>query len=190
MTVDKTTPDLGIGDGQLLQSRVIENFGRMLEMALEDRLTGYVRIESGDALVLDTGERGVITFEDGVPMVAYHAGRDVAGERALATLSTLGPFRVDVYALESARLATIHADRALSIPPGRPAERLAGDPGLARRTRAAAPEDRLEATRRDDDDALAAFLADEERIEAIREQAREEAERRAAAWGFTDALEE
>ncbi len=191
MTVDKATPpDLGIGEGQLLQSRVIETFGPILETALTDRLTGYIRIESGDALVLNTGERGVITFEDGVPMVAYHAGRDVAGERALSTLSTLGPFRVDVYALEAARLATIHADKTLSIPPGRPAERLAGDPELARRTRTVAPESRLEATRRDDEDALAAFLADEERIAAIREQAREEAEQRASDWGFSDALEE
>ncbi len=191
MTADGATPPgLGIGEGRLLQSRVIEDFGPLLESVLADRLTGYIRVEAGDALVLDTDERGVITVENGIPMVAYHAGADVAGEQALASLSTLGPFRVDVYALASDRLAAVHADERLAIPPGRPAERLAGDPELARRTRSAAPTERLETTRRDDEDALAAFLEDEEQIESIRKQAREEAERRAATWGFDDALGE
>jgi hypothetical protein len=69
-----------------------------------------------------------------------------------------------------------------------PAERLAGDPGLAARTRAAAPDERLD-DRAGSGSAVEAFLADESKIEAIREQAREEARRRAAEWGLSEALD-
>jgi hypothetical protein len=66
-----------------------------------------------------------------------------------------------------------------------PAERLAGDQSLADRTREAAPADR-----RDDDetDPVAAFLDDEAKVDAIREQARTEARRRAEEWGLDDEL--
>ncbi|TKX85377.1 hypothetical protein EXE43_13970, partial [Halorubrum sp. SS5] len=60
---------------------------------------------------------------------------------------------------------------------------------LAERTREAAPDERLR-DGADEDDAVAAFLADDERIDAIREQARAEARDRAAEWGLDDALDE
>ncbi|ESP88090.1 hypothetical protein K933_10382, partial [Candidatus Halobonum tyrrellensis G22] len=75
----------------------------------------------------------------------------------------------------------------LRVAPGAPARDVADDSELARRTREAAPADRG-----DDDagahDALASFLADEEQVEAIREQARAEAESRAREWGLSDQL--
>jgi hypothetical protein len=65
-----------------------------------------------------------------------------------------------------------------------PAERLAGNPALADRTRRLADEpDPAE-----DDGAVAAFLEDEAAIRDIRETARGEAESRAEEWGFEDAL--
>ena len=63
------------------------------------------------------------------------------------------------------------------------------DAGLAARTREAAPDERL-GDGADEDDAVAAFLADDDRIDAIREQARSEARDRAAEWGLDDALAE
>jgi hypothetical protein len=71
----------------------------------------------------------------------------------------------------------------LRVPPEAPADRLAGDPALAERTRRAAPSWRAEDTGRDTG-AVVAFLEDEEKVEAIRKQAREEAEQRAEEWNF------
>jgi hypothetical protein len=78
-----------------------------------------------------------------------------------------------------------------------PAERLAGDPDLAARTRAKAPDDRVRESPGGDSDsdevaqqsAVEAFLEDEGKIEAIREQAREEARERAAEWGLDEVCE-
>lgn len=67
-----------------------------------------------------------------------------------------------------------------------PADRLAGDPALADRTRAAAPVDRDAVA---NGDPVNEFLGDDEKIAAIREQARAEAERRAAEWGLDEVLE-
>jgi len=39
-------------------------------------------------------------------------------------------------------------------------------------------------------DAVEAFLADEQKVEAIRERAREEAAERAEEWGFEDLAED
>jgi len=74
------------------------------------------------------------------------------------------------------------------VPPGMPAARLAGDPDLAERTRAAAPADRTDEAAPDGTDPLAAFLADDERVAAIQAEAREEARERAAEWGLADEL--
>jgi len=76
-----------------------------------------------------------------------------------------------------------------------PAERLAGDPDLAARTRERAPDERVtdgkpESPATDEGmDAVEAFLEDEGKIEAIREQARTEARERAQEWGLTDVEE-
>ncbi len=189
MTRPDREPPLGLGDGRLLQSRVIDEFETILETVLQEQITGYVRVEPGKTLILDAEERGVITFTDGIPMAAYHAGVDVAGDQALSKLSTLGPFRVELYAVSESRLTAIHNDHSLLVPPGRPAERLAGDPQLAERTRAMAPEQRLEQARQESEDALTAFLEDQSRIKELREQAQTEAKRRAKQWGLDSELE-
>jgi hypothetical protein len=173
--------------GDLVRSRVVSDPAVALESVLDRELTGYAVFEPQDALLLDRGTTGVITFEDGVPMLAYDVESDAGGTDALADLAMPGPYRVELYELEPADLSTAHEASALSVPPGTPAERLAGDHELADRTRAAAPDDRL---RTDDDPAspVEAFLADEEKIAAIREQARDEAARKADEWGFEDQL--
>ncbi|PSQ58333.1 MAG: hypothetical protein BRD23_07340, partial [Halobacteriales archaeon SW_9_67_25] len=60
------------------------------------------------------------------------------------------------------------------------------DTDLAARTRDTAPPEWVERESSPDEgtSAVEAFLDDEERITEIRERAREEAERRAAEWGF------
>lgn len=65
---------------------------------------------------------------------------------------------------------------------------LAGDDALAERTCEAAPAERRDAS--GDHDALAAFLADEERVEAVRREAQAEARARAEEWGLGDHLAE
>lgn len=172
--------------GQLVRSRVVAEPATPLADALERALTGYAVLEPQEAVLLDGDAVGVLTFEDGVPVLAYHPGTDRGGAAALADLAQPGPFSVELYRLDDADLAPAHEVDALRVAPGVPAERLGGDPALADRTRAAAPDDRVGAT---DADPVASFLADEERVAAIREQARAEAERRAEEWGLDDALE-
>jgi hypothetical protein len=67
-----------------------------------------------------------------------------------------------------------------------PAERLAGDGELADRTRSIADVADDEHESGGDLDAVEAFLADEEKVEAIQERAREEAAQRAEEWGFEE----
>ncbi len=175
-------------DGRLLQSRAVGSIEPILTTALDRSLTGFARIEPGETLLSETTDRGVLTFADGIPMAAYHTGADAVGERALAELSTLGPYHIDLYTLPADRLQSVHATDRLLVPPGRPAERLAGNPTLAERTRTAASQTRIDRTREADPNTLAAFLADEERIEAIQQQAQAEAKRRAREWGLEESL--
>lgn len=182
---------MNVSGGRLLRSRVVSEFGDVLDAVLDDELTGYVRLEPADAILLDAGERGVLTFEDGVPVAAYHTDGDATGRDALSALAVPGPYRVELYELDGAALRTVHDDESVRVPPGAPAERLANDPALAARTRDVAPDyrddDPLEG--RTDQDSLAAFLDDEDRIESIRQQAREQARARADEWGLTDAVD-
>jgi hypothetical protein len=175
--------------GSLLRSRVVTNPGVTLETALDRELTGYAVIEPQDTLLLGGETRGVLTFEAGVPALAYDTATDSGGPDALGDLAVPGPYSVDLYELDPADLATAHETPELQVPPGMPAERLAGDPDLARRTREAAPSDRLaDADAETTADPVESFLADEEKIDAIQRQAREEARERAAEWGLTDQL--
>ena len=168
--------------GDLLRSRVVPVPGDLLEDALDRRLTGYATVVAGDALLLDGQGRGLLTFEDGVPVVAYHERTGRGGEAALADL-TRGPWRVELSACDPAGLAHAHAVEAWRVPPGVPAERVAAAPDLAERTRRRAPDGRI-----GDDDpdlgAVEAFLEDTDRIEQVRAEARAEAERRAREWGL------
>lgn len=174
--------------GRLQRRRVVDDLGTALEDALDAELTGYARLESRDALLLSADGAGVVTFEAGVPVVAYHTGTDAGGPPALADVAGGAPYRLELFELDAEALAPVHDVTEFLVPPGMAAERLAGDPALADRTRAAAPAERSRAVpdRRDSDQPgpVEAFLADEAKIEAIRERARREAERRADDWGF------
>lgn len=179
--------------GRLQRRRVVEDLATPLSNALDVGLTGYARLESQAELLLSSGGIGVVTFDVGVPVVAYHTGTDVGGPAALADMAVAGPYRIELFELPTATLEPVHAAADLRVPPEMPAERLAGDPDLADRTRTAAPEravtaDELPPTG-DEPGAVEAFLEDEEKIEAIQSRAREEATRRAEEWGIPDALE-
>jgi hypothetical protein len=165
---------------------VVDDAGTALEAALARTLTGYVVFEPGDALLFDETTRGVMTFEDGVPVLVYDAATDRGGSDALSELAGPGPYRIELFELPADDLAAVHETRTLRVPPTLPAERLADDAALVARTRAAAPDDRLDAA--PPDSAVEAFLADESAIEAIQQEARDEARRRADEWGLSSAL--
>lgn len=173
-----------IPDGELLRSRVVTDLAAVLEDALDRRLDGYAVVEPRDALLGDTDDSGVVTFEDGVPHLAYHVGSDRGGPPALAAIGP-GPYRLELYALDATDLAIVHESDDLRVPPGMAAERLAGAPDLAERTRRVAGTDH-----EDGRDALDAFLDDEAAIAELRENARTEAKARAEQWGFEDAVPE
>ncbi len=173
--------------GQLVRKRVVDDLGTALVNALDSALTGYARLEAQDALLLDATGVGVLTFDSGVPVVAYHTGTDNGGNAALTDIAVAGPYRLELYELTPDVLTEIHDTDELRVPPAAPAEQLTGDRDLAARTREAAPPERLNGADDTDDStsAVEAFLDDEEKIEAIQERAREEARERAAEWDFT-----
>lgn len=176
-----------IPEGDLLRSRVVTDLAPALEDALDRRLDGYAVLAPREALLGaedERDDRGVLTFEAGVPTLAYHPGTDRGGPAALADIGP-GPYRLELYALDAAHLEVAHATGSLRVPPGMAAERLAGDSALADRVRKAADEGDTET-----DGALEAFLENEAAIENIRESARSEAAARAADWGFEDAIDD
>lgn len=173
--------------GQLRKSRVVADPRATLADVLDRELSGYAVFESQESLLLDADGRGIVTFADGIPVVAYHSGTDRGGPPALADLAVPGPYHVSLFELTTEALDDVHDAKDLRVPPGMPAERLAGDPALADSTRRAAPGDRTTArTSTEDHSAVEAFLDDEEKIDAIRDQARAEAAQRAEEWGFDD----
>ena len=177
--------DFGLPDGDLVFSRVVSDASAALTAALDRRHTGYGIFTPSDALVLDDETHAVVGFRDGIPTYAC-AGTDT-GSSALAAAATPGPLRVALHACEAPPPT---ADSRLA--PDTPARRLAGDDDLATRTLEAAPDDRgvdealTVPDAGDDLNAVDAFLADEDAIARIKEQAREEAERRAREWGFDE----
>lgn len=170
-------------EGTLLRSRVVDDPGTALADALDRSLTGYAVFEPQDTLLLDSTARGVLTFRDGVPIVGYHTTSDRGGAEAIAELALPGPYRVELYELPAESLRPVHEIDTLRIPPDLPAERLAHDPALADRTRQAA-----ERGSADGCSALEAFLSDEDSIEELRTNARENARMRAEEWGLTEQL--
>ncbi|MFB6224372.1 MAG: hypothetical protein ABEH86_11955 [Haloarcula sp.] len=180
--------------GRLDKSRVVADPRDTLADVLDREMTGYAVFESQETLLLDGEGRGIITFTDGVPVLAYYTGTDRGGPPALADLAIPGPYHVSLYALAPADLETAHEASELRVPPGMPAERLGGDPALADSTRRAAPDSHLPAA--DDTEAtedgpaeqsaVEAFLDDAEKIEAIKDQARSEARERAQQWDFCE----
>lgn len=172
--------------GTLRRRRVVNDLGKPLSTVLEAEVTGYCKLETQDALLLDGEGEGIITFEAGVPMAAYHTGTQRSGTAAVGDMAVAGPYRIELRELESAALAETHETDALLIPPGLPAKQLAGDPELSSRTRELAPS-----TERQHGpaysgvtDTVESFLDDDQRIESLRTHAREEARSRATEWGF------
>ncbi|NHN42214.1 hypothetical protein G9C85_11340 [Halorubellus sp. JP-L1] len=175
--------------GDLVASRVVDDHADALADALDETLSGYVVLEPSATLLLGDDGAGVLTVRDGVPVLASHTGTGSGGASALADLAGPGPVQVEYRAVDADALAGVHdADGvdALAVPPGEPARVLAGDDALADRTRDRADPDHPGRDR--EADPLAAFLDDPERVEALREDARAEAERRAEEWGFADEL--
>lgn len=172
--------------GRLVRSRVVADPATPLADELERELTGYAVLEPQEAILLEGDGHGVLTFQAGVPVVAYHAGTDRGGPGALADLAQPGPYAADLYRLSPGDLDRVHEAEDLRVGPGTPAERLGGDPELAVRTRQAAPPDRTGGA---GPDPVVSFLEDEQKLAAIREQAREQARQRATEWGLDDALE-
>lgn len=185
MTATPNAP-LRVPAGDLLRSRVVGEAGTTLAAALDRELTGYAVFEPQDSLLGGADVAAVLTFEDGIPVLAYDAATDRGGPDALAALDATGPYRVELYELAAAAVERLHRDETCRVPPARPADRLAADPELAERTRAAAPA----ARRADERTSVEAFLADAERIDEIRAEARREAESRAAEWGLSEQLED
>lgn len=202
-----TLPDDGLLDhdvpitteGHLLKSRVVSDPRVALADVLDRKLTGYAVFEPQETLLLDAEGKGVLTFVEGVPDLAYYIGTGRGGPAALADLAMPGPYHVELYHLPDGPIGIPGDVSSFRVPPGMPAERLAGDPALAASTRRAAPAECLVSGPSKGDDraeaedggragenvgAVEAFLDDEEKIEAIREQARREAEARAVEWGF------
>ncbi|WP_410765578.1 hypothetical protein [Haloferax sp. DFSO60] len=177
-----------IPQGALLRSRVVDTPGEALERVLDEELTGYVIFEPQDALLLGSETRGVVTFEGGIPVLAYDTEQHVGGRNGLDGFAVTGPHRVSVHEVAGDDLAEAHETTEFQIPPGEPARVLAGDDALADRTRELAPESRRDDGR--DQSAVEAFLADAEAIEAIQREAREEAQSRAEEWGLSGALAE
>ena len=165
--------------GRLVRSRVVDDPGTVLAEALDRGLTGYATLEPQGTLLADEGGCGVLVFEAGVPRLAYHP-RTGGGEAALPAMAGPGPCRVEVREAPASALPALDAPGP-SVDPGSPAERLAAAPDLAARTRRRAPDG-------DGRSAVEAFLEDEAAIEAVREEARAEAERHAEEWGLEGAL--
>jgi hypothetical protein len=181
-----------VPSGDLLRSRVVSDLGPALEDALDCRLDGYAVLEPQETLLLSEDRRGVVTFEDGVPVLAYATATDRGGPAALADLAVPGPYRVELVSLPPGTLADVAGASSLTVPPGMPAERLAGDADLAGRTRRRAPADRCRDGGTAADEApdrpraVEAFLDDADKIEAIRTRARERARQRAREWGLDE----
>ena len=187
MTNASEPPELRIPRGNLLRSRVVSDIGTTLSRVLDRELTGYATLVPQETLLLSGDAKGVVTFADGIPVLAYNTVTDNGGPDALAELAVPGPYRVELYAVESEGLEAAHEAETLRVAPGTPATELADDHTLADRIREAAPDHRQD-DGEEETDAVAAFLDNDDRIEAIREQAQAEARSRAEEWGLDDAL--
>lgn len=177
---------MNLPQGQLLRRRVLNSLGTVLEGALERELTGYARLEPQDALLLDSERSGVLTFENGVPCAVYHPSTDTGGSNALTKIASSGPYRLELYELDSNVLDSVHESDSLVVPPGLPAQILTGNEQLAERTRERAPGSQRETatTEQSGLGAVESFLDDENRIKTIRDQARTEAHSRARDWNL------
>lgn len=185
----EASDQIHVPQGELLRSRVVDDIADTLAAVLDEKFTGYTVLEPAGSLLLDDEATGVLTFESGVPVVAYCETTDEGGGDALAALAGPGPCGVDVYELPTAALEPVHDTPAFQIAPDAPAEELAADAALAARTREEAPAHRQDSGETGAS-AVEAFLQDDERIEEIQQEARTEAVERASEWGLDDQLAE
>ena len=177
---------MDLPEGRLLRKRVLKEVGTVLSGALDRDLTGYARLEPQETLLLDGRGAGVLVFREGVPLAAYHTAIDAGGESAVTEIASSGPYRLELYELDDRVVDRIGESDPLRVGPTVPAKRLAGDDALRRRTRERIPDERSERDESEDStlDAVEAFLDDGDRIESIRDRARNEARSRAEDWGF------
>lgn len=165
-------------EGQTVFDRVVMTLETPLWEALETELHGYGEIVPQAGLLGDEAGHCVLWFDEGVPAGATHTATGRTDSAALADIAETGPYRVRL--VETADGTTI---RDGDLSPAVPAEQLLGDAELARRTREiASPEE--SGGPRNELDAVEAFLADSEKIEAIQERAALEARKRAEEWGI------
>lgn len=165
-------------DGRARFDRVVMSVADPLREALETELVGYGEIVPQAGLLGDEAGHCVLWFDKGVPTRAHHTGTGRTGSEALADIAETGPYRVRLVELSDPEQL-----RTGDLAPATPAEQVLGDAELASRTRAVAdppdspgPGDEL--------DAVEAFLADEDKIEAIQKRAAMEARQRADEWGL------
>lgn len=166
-------------DGQPRFDRVVMSVADPLQEALEAELLGYGEIVPQAGLLGDEAGCCVVWFDDGVPVSARHTGTGRTDSAALADIAETGPYRVKLVAVEDPT-----AVRKSDLAPGAVAEQVLGDTDLADRTRERADADGS-GPGEDELDAVEAFLADEEKIEAIQKRARLEARQRADEWGLS-----
>jgi hypothetical protein len=155
--------------------RVVMSVGEPLREALDNDLQGYAEIVPQAGLLGDAAGCCRLWFEDGVPVGATHTGTGRTDAAALADIAETGPYRVRLVAV-----ADPSQVQPGDLPPDAPAEQVVGDSDLAERTRERASGDGEQDGA--DLDAVEAFLADEEKIEAIKQRAAMEARERAAEW--------
>lgn len=163
---------------RLVESRVVTDLTPVLTKLFEDELTGQLVVEPADSLVLESEQGCEITLVEGIPRAARGVDSGRAGNTALESVGTLGPFHIEVYTMDD-----LEWEQSAVIGPERPAELLGGDTALVKAIRETSPEQIEDSS---GTDGLADFLADTDRIESIRSEARREAQQRAAEWGFDD----
>ncbi len=165
-------------EGPARFDRVVMSLSDPLWEALETELLGYGEIVPQAGLLGDEAGQCILWFDGGVPVSAKHTGTGRTDSEAIADIAETGPYRVRL--VETDDRGQIR-DGTLS--PAAPAEQVLGDAELTKRTRSVA--DAPEPTESGDElDAVEAFLADEEKIEAIQKRAAMEARKRADEWGF------
>ncbi|MFB6110357.1 MAG: hypothetical protein ABEJ60_05725 [Halodesulfurarchaeum sp.] len=164
-------------EGQTRFDRVVMDAGDPLWEALESELSGYGEVVPQVGLLGEGAGRCVLWFDGGIPVSAHHTGTGRTGSEALADIAETGPYRVRLV-----ETGAVEADRHGDLAPAAPAEQVVGDTALASRTREAADDPVAEEAT--ELDAVEAFLADEEKIEAIQKRAAMEARKRAEEWGL------
>jgi len=132
-------PAMNLPDGRLLKSRVVSDPRYPLAGGAGPEPHWLRRPEPQETLLLEGEGRGVVTFRDGVPELTYATGTEQGGPAALGDLAMPGPYHVELYELPAGAFDALDDAAAFRVPPGMPAERLAGDPALAASTRRAAP---------------------------------------------------